>query len=205
MAFSLWLGFLVAATLIAISPGPGAAASMSAGVRFGYRSSLRVIAGLQTALITQLTVVALGLGALLLASTLAFDIVKLLGAAYLIWLGIQKWRALPEVIDTSKLPEASKGLFVEGLLVNLTNPKAIVFIAALTPQFIDPERSQWPQFLVMGLTMCAIDSVVMSGYALLATRLRRWLNNPVALKRQNRFFGGVFVGAGVLLAGSGRY
>jgi homoserine/homoserine lactone efflux protein len=165
---------------------------------------VRVIGGLQTALVIQLTVVALGLGALLLTSTLAFDAVKFLGAAYLIWIGIQKWRSPPEEIDAEKVAIAAKGLFMEGLLVNLTNPKAIVFIAALTPQFIDPSRPQWPQFVIMGLTMCGVDSIVMSGYALLATRLRRWLRNPAALKSQNRFFGGIFVGAGVLLANSSR-
>ena len=173
-------------------------------MRFGYRSAVRVIAGLQAALVIQLTVVALGLGALLLTSTLAFDAVKFLGAAYLIWIGIQKWRSPPEEIDAENLAIAAKGLFMEGLLVNLTNPKAIVFIAALTPQFIDPSRPQWPQFVIMGLTMCGVDSIVMSGYALLATRLRRWLRNPAALKSQNRFFGGIFVGAGFLLATSSR-
>ena len=96
------------------------------------------------------------------------------------------------------------GLFVQGLLVNLTNPKAIVFIAALTPQFIDPGRPQWLQFLILAATMCGVDTVVMSGYALLATHLRRWLNDARAMKAQNRFFGGIFVGAGMLLATSGR-
>ena len=108
MSLSLWLAFLLAATLIAISPGPGAAASMSAGMRFGYRSAVRVIAGLQAALVIQLTVVALGLGALLLTSTLAFDAVKFLGAAYLIWIGIQKWRSPPEEIDAEKLAIAAR-------------------------------------------------------------------------------------------------
>lgn len=204
MSLSLWLAFLLAAILIAISPGPGAAASMSAGMRFGYRSAVRVIAGLQAALVIQLTVVALGLGALLLTSTLAFDAVKFLGAAYLIWIGIQKWRSPPEEIDAENLAIAAKGLFMEGLLVNLTNPKAIVFIAALTPQFIDPTRPQWLQFLIIAATMCTVDIVVMSGYALLATRLRHWLHDPKTLKAQNRFFGGVFVGAGLLLASTGR-
>ena len=204
MSLSLWLGFLLAAILIAVSPGPGAAASMSAGLRYGYVSALRVIFGLQTALMIQLGIVAVGLGALLTTSVLAFNVVKLLGAGYLIWLGIQKWRSPPEEIDAENLAIAAKGLFMEGLLVNLTNPKAIVFIAALTPQFIDPSRPQWPQFVIMGLTMCGVDSIVMSGYALLATRLRRWLRNPAALKSQNRFFGGIFVGAGFLLATSSR-
>ena len=205
MSLSLWLGFLLAAILIAISPGPGAAASMSTGLRYGYASAVRVILGLQTALIIQLAIVAIGLGALLTTSVLAFNVVKLLGAAYLIWLGIQKWRAAPEAVDDSRAPGQPSRLFFEGLLVNITNPKAIVFMAALTPQFIDPARPQALQFLILGATMCGVDSVVMSGYALLATRLRRWLHSARALKAQNRFFGGVFVGAGVLLASSGRH
>lgn len=204
MVLSLWFGFLVAAILIAVSPGPGAAASMSAGLRYGYGAAVSVIFGLQSALLIQLLIVAVGLGALLTASTLAFDIVKFIGAAYLIWLGIQKWRATPQELDENSVLTAPEGLFREGLLVNLTNPKAIVFIAALTPQFIDPARSQWPQFLIIGLTMCGVDTVVMSGYALLASRLRRWLHDPKTLKAQNRFFGGIFIGAGALLAASGR-
>ena len=204
MAFTVWVGFLVAAILIAVSPGPGAAASMSAGLRYGYGSALRVIGGLQSALVIQVGIVAVGLGALLTTSALAFDIVRFLGAGYLVWLGIQKWRAPIEEIDENRALQRPEGLFVEGLLVNLTNPKAIVFIAALTPQFIDPARPQWPQFVIIGLTMCGVDTIVMSGYALLADKLRRWLHDPKSLKAQNRFFGGIFVGAGALLAASGK-
>jgi len=205
MSLSLWLGFLAAAILIAVSPGPGAAASMSAGLRYGYWAALRLILGLQSALLIQITVVAAGLGALLETSALAFDIVKLCGAAYLIWLGVQKWRARPPAIDETTQQLTQRGLFIEGLLVNLTNPKAIVFIAALTPQFVDPARPQALQFLIIGLTMCSVDTLVMSCYALLATRLGRWLHAPNAWRAQNRLFGGVFVGAGVLLASSGHY
>ena len=204
MTLSLWLGFLLAATLIAVSPGPGAAASMSAGLRYGYGGALRLIAGLQSALMIQLAIVAAGLGALLETSALAFDIVKFCGAAYLIWLGIQKWRALPQALDAATPPLTLRGLYIEGLLVNITNPKAIVFIAALTPQFIDPTRPQAIQFAIITLTMCGVDTLVMSGYALLASRLGRWLHAPNLLRAQNRFFGGIFVGAGVLLAASAR-
>ena len=204
MVLSLWLGFLLAAILIAVSPGPGAAVAMSCGLRYGYAAALRSIFGLESALLIQLAIVAVGLGALLTASTLAFDIVKFCGAAYLVWLGIQKWRSSPQEIQEDKPPMSSNALFIEGLLVNLANPKAIVFIAALTPQFIDPTRPQWPQFLIIAATMCTIDILVMSGYALLATRLRHWLQDPKALKAQNRFVGGVFVGAGLLLASTGR-
>lgn len=204
MVLSLWLGFLLAAILIAVSPGPGAAVAMSCGMRYGYAAALRSIFGLESALLIQLAIVAVGLGALLTASALAFDIVKFCGAAYLVWLGIQKWRTAPQELQDAKPPMSSNALFVEGLLVNLANPKAIVFIAALTPQFIDPTRPQWLQFLIIAATMCTVDIVVMSGYALLATRLRHWLHDPKTLKAQNRFFGGVFVGAGLLLASTGR-
>ena len=203
MDLTTWLAFLLASTLIAVSPGPGAATSMSAGLRHGYWAALRAIGGLQSALLIQLSVVAAGLGAVLSASTTAFSIMKFVGAAYLVWLGIQKWRDSPKVIDDGNTVKG-EGLFLQGLLVNLTNPKAIIFIAALTPQFIDPAKPQWLQFLIMAATMCGVDTVVMSGYALLATRLRRRLHDLRSMKIQNRFFGGVFVGAGVLLATSGR-
>ena len=108
------------------------------------------------------------------------------------------------MIDDDTRADPSHGLFMQGLLVNLTNPKAVVFMAAVTPQFIDPARPQWLQFAIIGATMCGVDSIVMSGYALLATRLRRWMRDLRAQKMQNRFFGGVFVGAGALLAVSSK-
>jgi homoserine/homoserine lactone efflux protein len=203
MDFSTWLAFLLAATLIAVSPGPGAATSMSAGLRHGYGAALRAIGGLQSALLIQLAVVAAGLGTLLAASATAFAITKFLGAGYLVWLGIQKWRETPRAPGGEETA-GPEGLFMQGLLVNLSNPKAIVFMAALMPQFIDPARAQWPQFVIIGATMCGIDVVVMSGYALLAARARRWLRDARAMRAQNRFFGGVFIGAGVLLAASER-
>ena len=204
MALATWLAFLLAAILIAVSPGPGAAVSMSSGLRHGYWATLRAILGLQGGLIVQLGIVAAGLGAILSASTTAFNVMKFLGAAYLIWLGIQKWRDIPHTIDEDTRTDPPHGLFMQGLLVNLTNPKAVVYMAAVTPQFIDPARPQWLQFVIIGATMCGVDSIVMSGYALLAARLRRWLRNPRAQRVQNRFFGGVFVGAGALLAVSGK-
>lgn len=203
MTLNLWLAFVLAAILIAVSPGPGAALSMSAGLRHGQFGALPAIFGLQAALLIQLAIVGMGLGAVLAASATAFAVVKFAGAAYLVWLGVQKWRRAGSD-DVAQGKALRSGLFRQGLLVNLTNPKAIVFIAALTPQFIDPGRPQWLQFLILAATMCGVDTVVMSGYALLATHLRRWLNDARAMKAQNRFFGGIFVGAGMLLATSGR-
>lgn len=207
MSWTMWLAFLAAALVIAVSPGPGAVLSMSTGLRYGYAAALRAIAGLQIALLLQLCVVALGLGAVLATSEAAFAVVKFAGAAYLIWLGVQKWRSPPEPIggDGEGLRvQSRRQLYAQGILVNLTNPKAIVFIAALVPQFIVPDRPQWPQFAIIGATMVAVDMMVMSCYALLATRFRPLLRNPRLLRLQNRIFGSLFVGAGAMLAASSR-
>ncbi len=203
MALNLWLAFVAAAILIAVSPGPGAALSMSAGLRHGQLGALPAIFGLQAALLIQLAIVGMGLGAVLAASATAFAVVKFAGATYLVWLGVQKWRSA----GGDEVPEGQalrSGLFRQGLLVNLTNPKAIIFIAALTPQFIDPNRPQLPQFLIIALTMCITDTLVMSDYALLASRLGACLHGARARRAQDRFFGGLFIGAGALLATSSR-
>lgn len=204
MTLTTWLGFLLAAIVIAVSPGPGAVISMSTGVRHGYRAAFTAILGLQLALLIQLLVVALGLGALLAASEAAFSLVKFLGAAYLIWLGIQKWRAPVVPVDANVPPVHRKGLFLQGLLVNLTNPKAIIFIGALVPQFIDPELPQAVQYGLIAATLCLTDMLVMSGYALAAAHLGRWLHDPRSIRLQNRFFGSLFVSAGAFLAASSR-
>jgi homoserine/homoserine lactone efflux protein len=203
MSPGVWLAFLAAAIVIAVSPGPGAVLSMSTGMRHGYRAALIAIVGLQAALLIQLAVVALGFGALLATSESAFTLLKMCGAAYLVWLGIQRWRAPPEPLATDQ-PLHGRGLFMQGLLVNLGNPKAIIFIGALVPQFITPAAPLLPQYAAIAATLCLTDMLVMSCYALAALRLGGWLRNPSALRLQNRLFGGLFVSAGAALALSAR-
>lgn len=204
MTLTVWLGFLLASILIAITPGPGAVISMSTGMRHGYWAALTAILGLQTAILLHLLIVALGLGAVLAASETAFVMCKFFGAAYLVWLGIQKWRAPLVPVDAQPPQVRQKSLFLQGLLVNLTNPKAIIFVAALVPQFVDPAKGQLTQYLVIAVTLCLTDIVVMSGYALAGARLGKWLHDPEAIRLQNRLFGGLFVSAGTLLAISSR-
>ncbi|AYH45417.1 homoserine/homoserine lactone efflux protein [Azoarcus sp. DN11] len=204
MNWNVWLVFLAAAVVIAVSPGPGAVLSMATGLSGGYRVALRAILGLQTALLIQLAIVVLGLGAVLAASATAFLVVKIAGAAYLIWLGVRKWRAPVELLEDGAEARDTRGVYLQGVLVNLTNPKAIVFMVALVPQFIDPRLPQWPQFFIIAATMIGTDIVVMSCYALLAGRCRHWLRSPRMMKAQNRVFGGMFVAAGSLLAASSR-
>ena len=113
-------------------------------------------------------------------------------------------RLKKHVFRSTRAPQREYVLYAQGILEDLTNPTAIVFIAALVPQFIVPDRPQWPQFAIIGATMVGVDVMVMSCYALLATRFRPLLRDPRLLRLQNRLFGGLFVGAGAMLAASSR-
>lgn len=202
MSLNTWLGFFVACWLISLSPGAGAIKSMSTGLRYGYRKGLYNILGLQLGVLFLVAVAAVGLGALLAASTLAFNVVKWFGVAYLVWLGIAQWRSRAETIrfepDHGATP---RRLVLEGFLVNASNPKGVIFMLAVLPQFIDPSAAQLPQYLICSASLVLTDVVVMSGYTLLAARVLRALRAPHHLRWMNRTFGGLFVLAGVLLAG----
>lgn len=203
MPLDTWLAFFVASWLISLSPGAGAVSCMSAGMRFGYRRALPNIVGLELGILLVLTIVAAGLGAVLAASTVAFAAVKWLGVAYLVWLGIQQWRApviAPEIDAAATASGSATALLLRGFLVNATNPKGILFMLAVLPQFIDPARPQLVQYVICGGTLLFTDLVVMSGYTGLAARLLRLLRAPHHLRAMNRAFGGLFIAAGAFLA-----
>jgi homoserine/homoserine lactone efflux protein len=204
MALETWLAFFVASWLISLSPGAGAISCMAAGIRYGYRKGLWNIAGLQLGILFVLVIVAAGLGALLIASAVAFNVIKWLGAAYLVWLGIQQWRAPVVPVDADAtgvgLGGTPRDLMLRGFLVNATNPKGIVFMLAVLPQFIDPARPQLVQYAICGATLFFTDLVVMSGYTGLAAKVLRLLREPHHIRWMNRTFGGLFVAAGAVLA-----
>lgn len=204
MTLETWLAFFVASWLISLSPGSGAISCMAAGMRYGYRRAIWNIAGLQLGILLILVIVAAGLGALLATSALAFTIVKWLGALYLIWLGIEQWRAPARpIVDTGageNVRATPRQLLLRGFLVNATNPKGIVFMLAVLPQFIDPAKPQWPQYAICGATIFFTDLVVMNGYTGLAARLLSSLRDARHVKWLNRAFGSLFIAAGTLLA-----
>jgi homoserine/homoserine lactone efflux protein len=144
-----------------------------------------------------------GVGSLLLASELAFTIVKTVGALYLIWIGISQMRAKPQAtgVPTPGL-ESHPGFgrrVLTGFLTNATNPKGIIFMVAVLPQFVSKGAPVLPQLAILGVTMVTIDSSVMHGYAFLASKMQRWFRDPRAVTLQNRFFGGILVVVGTLL------
>lgn len=176
---------------------------MAAGVRYGYVRALWNIAGLEIGLLAVLAVVGAGLGAVLAASTLAFAAIKWAGVAYLVWLGIEQWLAPARPVapgEEGSARGAIRELVARGFLVNATNPKGIVFMLAVLPQFIDPAKPQLVQYLVCAATLVFTDLVVMSGYTGLAAKVLRLLRAPAHVRALNRTFGGLFVIAGALLA-----
>ena len=203
MPLDTWLTFFAAAWLISLSPGAGAISCMAAGMRYGYARAAWNILGLQVGILFVLAIVAAGLGAIIAASTTLFTAIKWLGAAYLVWLGIQQWRApATPLSDAAARGEAGtpRQLLLRGFLVNATNPKGIMFMLAVLPQFIDPALPQLPQYLACGATLFFTDLVVMSGYTGLAARVLRVLREPRHVRWVNRTFGGLFVAAGAVLA-----
>lgn len=204
MALDTWLAFFVACWLISISPGAGAISCMAAGLRYGFRRAVWNIAGLILGILFVLAIVGAGLGAILAASSLAFTIVKWLGAAYLVWLGIQQWRAPALAVEAAaaqaEIGASPRELVLRGFLVNASNPKGILFMLAVLPQFIDPHAPQLAQYALCGATLALTDSVVMSGYTVFASRVLRMLREPSHIRAMNRAFGGLFVAAGAALA-----
>ncbi len=201
MTLSTWLAFFVAAWLIGLSPGAGAIACMSNGMRYGFRRSIPNIVGLQAGATLLIAIVAAGLGAILATSVVAFTVIKWFGVAYLLWLGLAQWRAQARPLrldDTTVL--SGTQMFARAVLINLGNPKGLVFMLAVLPQFIDPRASQWPQYALCAATLFCTDAVVMSGYTLLAARVFASLREPRHIRWLNRTFGGLFVGAALLLA-----
>ncbi|WP_019559600.1 MULTISPECIES: homoserine/homoserine lactone efflux protein [Caldimonas] len=202
MRLEVWWAYFFACWAIALSPGSGAVLSMSHGLSYGVRAASVTIAGLQVGLVLVLLIAGAGLGALLLASETAFAVVKWAGAAYLVWLGLQQWRAGVSITNAAQRlpPLSARRRFLSGLMTNATNPKGIVFMVAVLPQFIDPGRPLGMQLLILALTMCTVDVIVMHGYAALAARLQGLLRTPGAMRWLNRTLGGVLMGMGAALA-----
>lgn len=203
MTLHVWLAFFAACWVISLSPGAGAIASMSSGLQHGFWRGYWNTLGLQLGLIAQIAIIAAGVGAVLAASAMAFTLIKWFGVLYLLYLAVKQWRAQPHDLSA----EASVGaagkpwaLVTRGFLVNISNPKALVFMLAILPQFIDPQAPLLAQYLTIGVTMVAVDSVVMAGYTGLASKVLRLLRTPRQQQRMNRTFAGLFVAAATFLA-----
>ncbi|WP_338492113.1 LysE family transporter [Erwinia aphidicola] len=204
MTLQLWLAYTgVIAALIAI-PGPSALISMTHGLRYGRRQALATVSGGVLAAMMLMTASALGLGAILAASTTAFTVLKVVGAAYLIWLGIAASRdnSEPTAVSTSEMEEAPGAfrLFRKGFTVGISNPKDLLFFAALFPNFIDASQPHALQFATLAITWAVLDCSIMFSYACAGRRLSGVFASRRRLRILNRSTGSLFVFAGGALA-----
>ncbi|GAB3580360.1 LysE family transporter [Calidifontibacter terrae] len=202
MSWSVWLTLVAAGALISFTPGAGAINTMANSLAAGWGRSIWGILGQQIALVIHIAIVAAGVGVIVAESSLLFDVIRYAGAAYLLYLGVRQWRSRTvDVEEQSTAQESWWSMMRRGLLVNLTNPKAVIFFLAFMPQFIRLERSLPRQYTVLGVTVVAIDVLVMWFFFAVAARgLQRLTRSAQGQRRLNRFFGGLFVGVGALLA-----
>ena len=203
MTLATWITFFLACWAISLSPGPGAIASMTAGLNHGFRRGYSMVLGLVMGIWTQVAVVAAGLGAVIAASATVFTVLKFCGAAYLIWIGVSQWRASDRPLVAAKTDASvtsRRHLIMRGWAINATNPKAAVFMLAVVTNFIDPARPLLPQYAIIAASLSFTDLVVMAGYVGLAARVLRTLDQPRHVRLMNRCFGSLFVVAGTLLA-----
>lgn len=199
---AVWITYGVAAFVMALTPGPGAFACISSGLNHGLRMGIWTAVGMQAANLVVIAIVSLGLGAILLASEALFSAVKWAGVAYLVYLGIVTWRAPVRGFEKDRAGETEtvRAVFMRGFWVNMANPKAIIFFAAILPQFIDVARPQALQYAILAATTLAVDLVVMTGYVAAAAKVMGAMRDPGMLRAVNRGLGGLFIAAGVALA-----
>ena len=176
---------------------------MASGLKYGFRRGYWTTIGLILGILAQFGIVAIGLGALLATSELAFSIVKWLGAAYLVYLGWLQFRTDSAPVAVETAPPADfriRDLVLRGCLVNITKPKGTVFLMAVVPQFLNPAAPLPLQYLIIGATLCLTDLVAMGCYTSLASRVLRLLRTPGHIRWVNRAFGALFILAGTVLA-----
>jgi len=199
MTLHTWLLYLIAVTGLSITPGPNTLLALTHGALHGHRKALCTIAGGALGFTLVIGLSMLGISALLKAWAPALILLKWVGGAYLVYLGIQLWRAPAVTLRLAPDTRSARGrrLFGQGLLSAVSNPKALLFFGAFLPQFIDPARGLALQFAVMAATFAAMEFVVEYVLARAAHRIRPFLER--AGKRFNKVCGGLFAAMGIAL------
>lgn len=205
MNLHTWWLFVAMAFVVSATPGPNMLLVMSHSARFGWRDSLATMCGCMTSLLAMMCISAAGMGALLQAFPAVFDAMRLAGAAYLAYLGVQGWRSKVADSDASEQDAprekaVPKLLYRQGMLVAASNPKAILFAAAFFPQFLDPSAPKLPQFSILLATFAVIEVSWYLVYALGGHKLSHYLRRASVMRVFNRVTGGVFVGFAAIMA-----
>jgi threonine/homoserine/homoserine lactone efflux protein len=203
MSLHLWWLYVTAVFLISATPGPNMLHVMTQSIHHGPRRALLTMAGLMSAVLLCLIASALGLGALLKASPRLFEVLRYAGVAYLVWLGIKAWRApVGNAGEGATARHSARTLYATGMLTGLSNPKLIIFAAALFPQFIVLDRPFAVQLGILVASFVVIESFWYAVYALGGARLAHWLAPARRQRLFNRGTGVMFIGFGGALLGA---
>jgi threonine/homoserine/homoserine lactone efflux protein len=198
--------FIVSSIALLVVPGPAVLYIVTRSLSQGRGAGLASMAGVNAGALTHTLAAALGLSAILVSSALAFSVVKYVGAAYLVFIGVQQFLSKKGALENIELKRDSLSrIFTQGYIVSLFNPKLALFFFAFLPQFVDARHgSVTAQMLVLGLTFVTLAAISDGTYAMLSSSLGRWLNrNPKLASRQKYVTGSVYVGLGVTAALTG--
>ena len=199
MHLSLYLGFVLASTILILIPGPNVSLIVANSIAYGTRYGLLTVAGTSSAIVVQLALATLGLTATLDMLAGWFEWVRWVGVAYLLYLGVRQWAAAPiDLTRTRPQPRSFRAIAPRGFLISLTNPKTLLFYGAFFPQFVSADAPIVPQVVLLSLTFLGIAGALDTGWALLAGRVRGVL--AIRGRLRNRLSGGFLIGAGIGLA-----
>jgi len=207
MSMETWALFILVSLVPAISPGPAVLLAISNTLRFGRNATLASATGNAIGLILLGFAVAFGFGAIMATSALAFTVLKFIGAAYLVYLGIKVWRDKTGFNSIDGCMEARKSntaLFGQALLVSVTNPKAILVISALFPQFMSKGGVQMDQVVILSFTYALLCWLNHATIAVAGNQMRKMIMNPKRLGLVRRVTGGLFIGFGAAMAAASR-
>lgn len=195
-----YLIYVAACVAVVAVPGPTVTVIIANSMRYGTRAGLMNVAGTQVGILSMIVILAVGFTAVVEAMGQVFDWLRLIGAAYLIWLGVKLWRARGELAAGRAASNGSaRKFFIQGFLVIWSNPKALLFFGALIPQFIDPAQPAWIQTVVLGMTFIVIATVLDSTYGLIAGRTGLLMAKG-NLRLVERVGGTCLIGGGIWMA-----
>jgi len=201
MSFEHWLAFAVASGILVAIPGPTVLLVISYALGHGRKSAAATVAGVALGDFTAMTASMLGLGAFLATSATLFTALKLIGAAYLVYMGIKLWRAPVALPGVAKPTETNaRRIFAHAYVVTALNPKSIVFFIAFLPQFFSSSQPVVPQMIIFEVTFLVLATVNAAIYGMVASAARRTIRRPAVQRAVNRVGGSFLIGAGLLAA-----
>ena len=200
--FKVWISFLITVTILVTTPGPSVLLATANSMKYGINKTLGTILGDLSANLCQILLASFGLASIVISSGELFQLIKWCGVIYLIYIGIMKITSKPTLqINKEETNERKfSKLYVEGFLMSVANPKAIVFFAALFPIFIDDSLPFLPQVVILSITFLILDGISLLIYTLFASRLKTYLENHEKIYLQNKVVGILLILSGIMLS-----